>query len=376
MFRVHMLPAEDGDCFLVEVGEATDYCRVVIDEGRAKTGIAVLPAFLARLPARRGRPDVDIMVLTHVDADQIEGLLSLLVGDFPLSVGDVWFNGRDHVAAARNSKLVLRPRNRRAAEQDDGSEVEVLSIVQGLKFGERVQARKWQWNSAFAHGPILIERDRPLPTVDLRPGGRLTLLGPTRAKLGAVAPEWANEFARMQEEETLAAPDRPDLQVERLALIATQMDKPDTAKPNGTSIAFVIEGCGRRVLFAADAHPDDLSKALARYSPQPGRVHFDAIKVAHHGSAKNNTSQLVDRLEAPLWLISTNGSRHRHPDPEALARMILAPLPGKTIAFNYRSEFNLVCERPALINAFGYATRYADAQPMTFEIDSRAPSLC
>ena len=47
-----------------------------------------------------------------------------------------------------------------------------------------------------------------------------------------------------------------------IQLLAKQIDTADTAKPNGTSIAFVIEFNGRRVLFTGDAHPGDIAAAL------------------------------------------------------------------------------------------------------------------
>jgi hypothetical protein len=62
---------------------------------------------------------------------------------------------------------------------------------------------------------------------------------------------------------------------------------------------------------------------------------------AHHGSAANNTSQLFDRLEAPLWLVSSSGARHG-PGPEAIARIVLAGRDGRRLVFNYRSAFNNV----------------------------------
>jgi len=144
------------------------------------------------------------------------------------------------------------------------------------------------------------------------------------------------EELRAKEIPTLRGRDRPKPTVGNLRELAKQLDVADTQKPNGTSIALIIEHAGRRVLFAANAHPGDIADALKGYQPGAGRVRFDAIKVAHHGSARNNTSRLVDQREGPLWLVSTNGAHHDHPDPEAIARIVLTPPQEKILAFNDR----------------------------------------
>ncbi|MEZ5082471.1 MAG: hypothetical protein R2750_03330 [Bacteroidales bacterium] len=41
-------------------------------------------------------------------------------------------------------------------------------------------------------------------------------------------------------------------------------------------------------------------------------------KVSHHGSKSNISKKLLDLLDAKHYLISTNGDRHNHPDPEAI----------------------------------------------------------
>ncbi|MEA2686146.1 MAG: hypothetical protein QOE93_1341, partial [Actinomycetota bacterium] len=58
---------------------------------------------------------------------------------------------------------------------------------------------------------------------------------------------------------------------------------------------------------------------------------------------------LIDLIDCPVWLISTNGRRFHHPDDEALARIVHraanadpapAPAPATTprLVWNYRSD--------------------------------------
>ncbi|WP_244077728.1 hypothetical protein, partial [Aeromonas caviae] len=54
-------------------------------------------------------------------------------------------------------------------------------------------------------------------------------------------------------------------------------------------------------------------------------VIFDAIKVSHHGSLHNTNVELLSLIDAPIYLISSDGSRHGHPDFEVLAEIVDRP---------------------------------------------------
>jgi len=335
MFGIHMLPAEDGDCFLIETGDAPH--RILLDGGRRATARTHLATLLGGLPKRPG-PSIDLMILSHIDADHVEGLLALIEEADDLAVGEVWFNGLVHARIAGGQTLPKRDtpwvdcRGRRPQ----------LSIKQGHDFSEALALRGWKWNDALPGGVAMVEIDGALPRIPLPGGGAVTLLGPPRAKLAAFAEEWEfwfDELSKPAKKSLAAKGRRPVPAPGMLEAMARTEDTPDTAKPNGTSITFVIEHADKRVLFCADAHPGDLASALSRYGGD-GRIRFDAVKVAHHGSAANNTSLLVNRLESPVWLVSSNGSRYKHPDPEAIARIVLSPLRDKRLLFNYCTPYN------------------------------------
>jgi hypothetical protein len=116
----------------------------------------------------------------------------------------------------------------------------------------------------------------------------------------------------------------------------------DNAVANGSSIAFVMDYDGTRCLFAADALADVLAGGLRRYAAQnniAGRIPFDAVKLPHHGSMKNWSSDLHKLLTSKNFLISTSGAKFRHPDHETID-LILKEEPEKNIQlwFNYDSE--------------------------------------
>ena len=90
-----------------------------------------------------------------------------------------------------------------------------------------------------------MEASGNLPTVDLTSGAALTLLGPTRAKLAAF------ELAKLEQKqlEVLRERVRPIPAPGQVEGIALQRNEPDIRKPNGTSIAFVVQYKSRRALF-------------------------------------------------------------------------------------------------------------------------------
>jgi beta-lactamase superfamily II metal-dependent hydrolase len=358
MFSITMLPAEDGDCLFVE---ANGY-RIVIDGGRAKTGMEALPAFLSSLPAKSDRPSVDLMVLTHVDADHIAGLLALLANPKGVTIGEVWFNGYEHHKLATGA--FVKPASSVSIVRKTVPSTGVLSIDQALRFDSRIRTLGISWNSKFENAAVMVEQEGDLPRIKLSEGVSLVVLGPSRRKLAALFPDWQTHFRKLAPDKVMAARARQVPTVANLTQLAGAQNVADQARPNGASITFVVEADRKRALFGADAHPDDLSAALERYGG-PGRIAFDAIKVPHHGSAKNNTSVLIDRLRAHCWLVSTDGSSG-HPDEEAIARVVLAPEEGKRLIFNYRSERNQAWAEPALQTRFRFMTEYGDGKgPVT-----------
>src|ERR1041384_7477072 len=90
-FRIEMLPARHGDCLWVEYGKGTDVHRILIDGGPVST-FEFIDKRLQQMPP--GDKSFDLVVLSHVDADHIEGLVRLFAENpLPFTVDHVWFNG-------------------------------------------------------------------------------------------------------------------------------------------------------------------------------------------------------------------------------------------------------------------------------------------
>jgi hypothetical protein len=349
VFSLELLPAKDGECLWIEYGEAQKPHRILIDAGRAGTHKEVL----RRIEAAAAPVHFELIVVTHVDLDHIGGVLKLLaMKKPPLTAGGIWFNGR-------------RP-------PDEGMPVP-RGPLQGEELTSFLEKMNLPWNEAFRPGDAGPPRavavgaggERPKKTL---PGGMsLTVLSPSRDKLQRLVPLWDEEVRRQRERGGLrlgwqvpgAGAPAGRLNFETLA---SAPFTPDDSPFNGSSIALLAEFDGKRALLGADAHPDLLLEGIRAAAPAPGgRLRIDAFKMPHHGSRYNISREIVEAVDCPRFLVSTDGSRFGHPDPEALARVIKFGGERPELIFNYRSEKTLAWKKPAWMKKYGYRVRYLDA---------------
>jgi len=345
MIRVELLPASFGDCILIEYGTAAKTHRVLIDAGLTNTYKNALGPRLQQIVKKTGAPvRLDLLVVTHIDKDHIRGILPLLEEDPPVVVADdIWFNGRKHLS-------------------DD------LGAKEGEALGELLEAEGLPWNKKFKGGAVVVPEEGKLPTKKLAGGAVITLLSPYRDELHALDDVWDDTLGSWDEEEPAApgAPEIDDVLGKRAPLASIDINSvrdladakfsEDDTKPNGSSIAFLFEYGKKRILFGADAYPSRLLQSLERYSKVKVKLH--ALKVSHHGSQNNLSTDLLDKLDCARFLVSSDGGTYGHPDPEALARIVAASTKVKTLCFNYSTDYTTVWDDHTTRTAFGYEVEY------------------
>lgn len=353
MLSIEMLPAGHGDCLWIEYGDPQGPRRVLIDAGPIGTYQRALRAKLRGLPEAHRR--FELLVVTHIDADHIADVLALLADkETGFGANDIWFNGYRHLPDEKPA---------------------TLGPVQGEKLTDLLVKPGIMWNGAFDKAAVVVPADGELPRIELDGGLVLTLLSPTPEKLADLKPEWAKEVRKAGLDPDSKRPDEMDLLGEEplggavdVDALAMEPFSEDSAVANGSSIAVLAEHDGRRVLLAADAHPGVLRAAIKRLNGSK-KLALDACKLPHHGSKANVSRALLESLDCKRYVFSTNGSHFKHPDRQAVARVIKWGGPAPELMFNYRTKYNEVWDGTPLRERHGYTTVFpqAGAQSVTLE---------
>ena len=326
MFKIHMLPADHGDCLWVEYGTAAKPKRILIDAGTPGTYSRALKPKIEETIAREGNCRFELFVVTHIDADHIGGALQFLgeIDPTRVTIGEIWFNGYFHLS---NESPAL------------------LGADQAERLTALIQDGGWKWNTRFKRRAVMVPDTGALPQFTVA-GMKLTLLSPTFDKLQKLKPKWEAEIrkAGLVPGEAYEVP-KPEEgggflggDVEDWAAAAFKEDK---AEANGASIAFIAEYEGKRVLFGADAHPSVLVASLGRKPLAATSLALAAFKLPHHASKNNVSTDVIAAFPAEHYLISTSGAQFKHPDEEAVARVLVTKTDHtKQLHFNYDSDFN------------------------------------
>ena len=306
MITIEMLPAAHGDALWIEYGSGRQMWRILIDGGPARSYESGLRRRLAS-PDEQMR-NFELVVITHIDADHIDGAIILLQEKKPelkLQTKEFWFNGW-----AQLPKL----------------ETETYAPLQGEFLGgllSKDRGLQGVWNKSFKKGAVMVSDEKRLPEFELEGGALITLLGPTASELKRLRARWASAIRdftagdadealrRLKERRDYKPPVTP-------AVFAMPQYGSDRTPANGSSISFLLEYEGASLLLPGDAHASTLAASLGRLAAQRSvsRLRIDAVKLPHHGSMGNVSSEWLQRVDCQRWLISTNGGMFGHPDIE------------------------------------------------------------
>lgn len=350
---VTLFRASDGDCILMRCIDGKDSFNVLVDAGRAST-VARLKRFMKDLPESQRR--IDLFVVTHIDADHIAGAIAL-ARDAGLArmVRAVWFNDASHLVP-----------------QDDIP----LSIAQGNTFAKLIRKNGWAWNEAADGGAIVRKRGMRSIVLDKTRAVSVRLLGPLPSGLEALADRWPAEPDEPEEDEgepseiAMGNKRAPDVE----ALAGADYDADDTV-PNQSSIAFVLSHGSRRILIGADSHAETLVTAIDE--DFAGHLEVEVATLPHHGSRRNTSVELAERVSAATWTVSTQGGgKHLFPNGESIARILTHKASDNRPRFVFNSGHReaLVWDHARTKKTYGYSTAYPDDEDewITFSIAGKA----
>jgi hypothetical protein len=269
------------------------------------------------------------LVVTHIDLDHIGGTLSLLSDrSIATRFNDIWFNGRQHLEVKRES----------------------MAVAEGKQLADLLGHEDIAWNGAFDKDAVCLAVDNsPVRKTLPVSNAAITILSPSRkglAELRRLWDLWEEREKRKAEKPTevesaTARQDTSDIEVLSvvplsIADLANTKTGTDSSVTNGSSIAFIFEYGGFRILLGADAHASVLLKSATKLPAE--QLNLDVFKLPHHGSSANVTKRLTLKLPARRYLLTTDGERHEtHPSDVAIARA-LTVTPDAELLFNYPNE--------------------------------------
>ncbi len=364
---IEIFPASYGDCFLVRlIGEDSKPFHILIDGGFSTHPYK--NTLKPRLKALKKEGfQIDLLVVTHIDADHINGIIALLKeneNDAIIPIKEIWFNGFRHIDQWNKGTAQLTPKQKqylmhyirggRPEEENMERGLEDMSPDAGSSLTELIIERKIKWNASF-FGNAVIQGNAP--TFRISPDISITILSPSQKILEELNQEWKKElgkdFENVKDELLPMAVEYILAQIQdqipegtreigevkkNLNEYLTSDFQEDEAIPNKSSISFIIEFKRKKLLFLGDSHPSVILQGLKHYRPKAKKLKFDVIKVSHHGSDGNTSPELLDFIEAKHFIVSTNGQKFNHPGLSCLARIVCRPTDkGKVrnLVFNY-----------------------------------------
>jgi hypothetical protein len=292
--------------------------------------------------------------VTHVDADHIAGVLRLLeTPEVQLTFGDIWFNGYVH----------LKP--------------ETMDVFGGVQ-GERLttilgaQRRTLPWNRLFARKAVRLNVDGAPKVALLSASAKMYVISADQAQLLRLEPQWKKACIEAGLVPSVEPPPQKKEGFEALGpldipALAQSEFVEDKAVANGSSIGLVFEFKGKRLALLGDAFPSVIMKGVDHVSPAT-RFSADVVKVPHHGSRNNTSAELVQRFDTKNWVFSTSGAIFKHPDREAVARVVFFSR-GSHLWFNYRSEQTREWDNERLKTKYHYSVTFGDGKrPLTLNL--------
>lgn len=359
--NVKFFPALNGDSFLISFNAK----NILIDGGYVSTYRNYIKPNLLEL--RKNNEKIDYLVVTHIDGDHISGIIKFLEenNNAPIiDIENIWHNSYRHLQNLElNDQKFSSPALKKIEEmnispilKDDTIESEKnVSAKKGSTLACLIREGLYNWNSQFSNGAVCIDTIKIVDDDIFN----FKMLSPNKVKLDKLKKYWAKELYKLgyindqktaefiddafefiisKEKELKIIKDKnvssSKINFEELSL----NDFPeDTTAANGSSISFVLEVGGKKMLFLADSHPSVIIESLKlHYDIKEFPLYFDLIKISHHGSILNTSKELLNLIDSDKYIISTNGNSFDHPDIETIARIVSRKtnLP-RNLYFNY-----------------------------------------
>lgn len=309
MIKVHMLPAKEGDFIWIEYGDKKKYSHILIDGGVSVTG-NIYAKIVQEIYERS--EDIEAIILTHIDYDHIQGVM---VGIEQLSkeiltkvVKRIMFNTSQGIACKRKMKTKENSR------WEDN--IEINESTSGYGIGEAISLIKLLKEKELTK--YLIDYVEAGNLFNLDQGAKMKIISPGSCELDELLVKW--EVYKKDKEPVAYATNAENTKKNIDDLMKDSLYS-DNSVNNRSSIAFIFEFEGMKLVFLGDALPSVCIKGLKKHDiKEPYSV--ELIKISHHGSRSNTSDRLLKFLPTENYLLSTNGNNGKVPSKVVLAHLL------------------------------------------------------
>ena len=344
---------------------------------------------------------INRFIITHYDSDHIQSAAKFLEenGSYNsekiVHIEQIWLNTYKHIQFSKRNSEKLKTEEKNKIENYI-SEISSKSITEnnegniGAKqatiLGKTILDKKYPWNIDTNNEAICIENFKKINIAD---DVTLHLLSPNKKRLQNLEDKFISELKKIgltpnadtifddafeyfnmlnekenNNESDISSYSLPDINSKSIKLLSKgKKYEKDDAIGNGSSISFILETATQRLLFLADSISEDIIEELKKKYLDKSKypIFFDAIKISHHGSFKNNSPELFKIIDSSNFLFSTNANHprgHKHPDIDTICCVINRALPNevlkRNLIFNYDLEHLKDFENDDLKNEFNY----------------------
>lgn len=365
--KIEIFPANIGDSFLISYGENLTK-HILIDGGYKETYSNFLKKRLCEIA--ECEQTLELIIVTHIDQDHISGILKLIEENGDLSnrniieIKEIWHNSYKHLCEDYIKEIAENSSEEKIIEDiiatgtslflnEEGN----ISGYHGSMLASYIYEYKYNWNTKFNGNAILADN---LPEIIIDDELKIIVLSPMYENLKKLKNEWerhlrsrkidfkfgkgnkvnnAFEFFFLKKEfeieEEVACSYADIIEVDKF-----KFPKEDTSKTNASSIAIILESKNNKFLFLGDSIPSIILKNLKKLKEEKNYLlDFDVIKIAHHGSLKNMSNELLEIIEGKNWIFTGNGSANK--PSKFLVEYILEKKKDKfkKLIFNYQLDW-------------------------------------
>lgn len=291
--NIKVLQAREGDCIFITISDDDKSYIIMVDSGVKSTyqykdkgnRICNGPLKDESDELRKNQRFIDLVILTHVDDDHIGGIIEWIAKDEKAleMMNNIWLNNGEIIIPDYSSLLHTIPK---------GCDLDGLLRSANKNIENQIVSGK-VFNIPF---------------------GQIKILSPTMVTHNAIAEKWNGKVLNKIP---------TDYKKPISCFLAYAFDEKDSSKTNNSSISFLLEVDNRKDLFLGDADIVDVCSALEELGYNKDHpLQCKTVKLSHHGSRNNFSNHFLDIVKSEVFIFSSNGNYHGHPDKEVFSQII------------------------------------------------------